>query len=217
MARRKYFSYKMPYRPWNWNERYVRLNVAATRASMMALSSEEFLIWLYYAVLAAGTYYHFSVEEMRKWAGMTGKQVKAAITHFFELGYLTFANSPTWYFFHAIPVASNYSGEKHHYNFTIYIDENATKEIPNATYCALNLDALYEARAALSPNGFKFWLELNFAYPKCEYSYAQSQSVGINYEGAFWELGRKSYLVRSDLGGYHFLRFGKQEEEQIEV
>lgn len=218
--RSKYFSYKMSYRPWYSGERYIRLNIAATQYAMKILSSEEFLIWFYCALLSVSTYYHFTIDEMRRWSGLSGAKVKTAITHFFELGFFKFSFAPSLYIFSATPVQSTYSGEKHHFNFNLYIEENVATTKKDAEYRVFNLDSIYEARAHLSPNAFKLWLELIFAYPKCQYSYTQAQEANINYNAALDELFKKSYLFYGEnktYSAYSFLRFGKIEEEQIEV
>lgn len=215
------FAYMMPYCNWYQGERYIRLNIAATRSAMKALSTQEFLIWLYCAVLRPNTVCHFSVDEMRHWSGLSETKVRQAVIHFFELGYLTYTTvSSHWYVFHAIPVASQWKGEKPFFNFNLYIGENIAKEIPNASYRAFNLDCLYSAHTVLSPNAFKLWLELMFDFPSRTYRRSSAEDVGINYNVGLNELFKKGFLQKQerDIGPYLFFRYGNVgEKERIEI
>lgn len=222
MANRvKYFLYLMPHQPWNKGERYTRLNIEATRNAMRTLTEEEFLVWLYCSLLPMNTSHHFTPEWVRTFTGFSVAKTKCIIKRFFELGYLTYsAYSTITYLFHAIPAPTQYTGEKLYWSFTLYIQENIGREVPNAHYRAFNLDVIYSVIKQVSTNTFKLWLDLVFRYTTKTYDYSYAEELNIDYNRAVTELSNKRFLVRgkNNYVPFQFFRCGEDgEKELIEV
>ena len=218
MANRvKYFSYVLPYRLWYTGEHYTRLNIEVAKQAMNVLSQKEFLLWLYYSLLPVANYYSFTFKQIHNITGLSRPKVKLAIQHFFELGYLTCTNFGNIHSFHSIPVAQPEIEPPKKYCSMVYIEDNIAKELPGASYRVFNQDLIYEARDALSFNGFKLWLDLCFRYPLGHYKFSYAQELNINYNSGVTELFTKGYLCRGegDYDPYIFVRRGNTKKEEF--